>query len=137
MSEIPSRVLVMLLDDSPIAASLYFDTGDRRVFLYQTRDTSFARMSIGLVLQAEKIRRSIDDGVRSVDEMGGDPKKARLGLEDHQGFELLIGRRGVGGRAVLLARLAQLKVRASMSTLRSRAVPESTSPGSSILVARR
>jgi CelD/BcsL family acetyltransferase involved in cellulose biosynthesis len=121
MSAIPSGILLMELDGRPIGASLYFDTGTHRVFLYQTRDESFDRVSLGLVLQAEKIRRAKAKGIQQIDEMGGDPKKARWGLQDHEGFELLIGRSGIVGRGAVAARIGQLKGRRWLTSIRQRA----------------
>jgi CelD/BcsL family acetyltransferase involved in cellulose biosynthesis len=117
IAEVDSRILLLYLDDRAIAATLYFDTGARRVFLYQTRDPTIPRTSPGILLQAEKMRRSFADGVREVDMMGEGGRKERYGLVEHVGYELLIGRHGPVGRVALQMRLTQLGARRRASQL--------------------
>ena len=89
-----ARVLLLYLDDQVIVASLYIDSGRRRVFEYTTRDQGIRRTSPGQLMHAEKIQRAFADGIREIDLMGEGGHKERYALDEHVGYELLIGRPG-------------------------------------------
>lgn len=112
IEEMNARVLLLYLDDEVIVASLYIDSGRKRVFLYTTRDQSIKRTSPGQLMHAEKIQRAFGDGIREIDLMGEGGHKERYAVEPHLGYELLIGRPGRAGSLAVRGRVAQLSLRA-------------------------
>jgi hypothetical protein len=118
LADTPAKVLLLFLDERPIVASLYLDSGARRTFLYTTRDESIRRTTPGQLMHAEKIRRALADGIREIDLMGEGGHKERYALDEHIGYELLIGRRGPLGRGAVAARRAQIAARRLASSLR-------------------
>ena len=111
ISEMRARVLLLYLDEQVIVASLYIDSGRRRVFEYTTRDQGIRRTSPGQLMHAEKIQRAFADGIREIDLMGEGGHKERYALDEHVGYELLIGRPGPVGWLAMRARVAQLVAR--------------------------
>ena len=111
INEMRARVLLLYLDEQVIVASLYIDSGRRRVFEYTTRDQGIRRTSPGQLMHAEKIQRAFADGIREIDLMGEGGHKERYALDEHVGYELLIGRPGPVGWLAVRARVAQLWLR--------------------------
>ncbi len=120
ISEMNARVLLLYLDDEVIVASLYVDSGRRRVFLYTTRDQSIKRTSPGQLMHAEKVQRAFADGIREIDLMGEGGHKEHYAVDQHLGYELLIGRPGPVGWLAVRARVAQLSLRSLPSRIRRR-----------------
>ena len=119
IAEMRARVLLLYLDEQVIVASLYLDSGRRRVFEYTTRDQGIKRTSPGQLMHAEKIQRAFADGIREIDLMGEGGHKERYALDEHVGYELLIGRPGPVGWLAVRARVAQISLRSLPRRARS------------------
>lgn len=118
LAEVPSRVLLLELDGKAIAATLWLDSGRRRIVLYLTRDPSITESSPGELLHAETVRRAFRDNVRELDFMGEGGKKHRYELEGHIGYELVVARSGLVGSALLLLHSLLLRLRGRGASLR-------------------
>ena len=111
----PSEVLLLEVDDRPVAAGLWLDSGGLRVFQYLVRDTTITHVSPGELLHYHVVRLAFEDDMLALDTMGAGGNKQRLGIPAQTGYEVAIGR-GASGRALIAARATQLKVKAFRSS---------------------
>jgi CelD/BcsL family acetyltransferase involved in cellulose biosynthesis len=111
IAEVPARILTLELDGTAIAATLWFDSGQRRIVLYLTRDPAITESSPGELLHAETVRCAFRDGVRELDFMGEGGNKQGYELEGHVGYELVIARSGLVGKTLLMLHALALRFR--------------------------
>ena len=112
VAALDSTVLLLELDGRPLAGALWFDTGGTRTCVYLVRDPDVTSGSPGRLMHAEIVRRAYEDGVRRMDWMGIGGRKEVLGIEEHVGYELLVGARGPLGRGAVALRGAEQRLRA-------------------------
>jgi CelD/BcsL family acetyltransferase involved in cellulose biosynthesis len=97
------RVSLLELESRPVAAYHGFRVGDVEWSYQFGRDMAEESSSVGLVIAAHAIRRSIEDGAATFRLGPGDqPYKRRFATED-EGLETIGRARGLRGRAALLA----------------------------------
>ncbi len=105
---LPSGILLALIGERPVAATLWLDSGLRRTTYYAGRDTSFAAGRPGELVFVELVRQAFADGMHELDTMGHGAAKDHLRLECEPGYELVVATGGLAGRALLAARRLQL-----------------------------
>jgi CelD/BcsL family acetyltransferase involved in cellulose biosynthesis len=119
LAAVPSRILLLELDGRPVGATLWLDSGRRRVALYLTRDPEITYSSPGMLLHAEIVRRAFRDDVRELDFMGEGGRKHLYALEEHVGFELVVARKGLTGSLLLGLRRLQIDAKERFRAARS------------------